>query len=280
MAVLCGWASIGETGNGRNNRPGDQTGREVKLGDWYYFGQKVVYRWKNRKLAERYASIIKAFCKNNHIGYDMNDRTTLFNLLEKHKWNYKKVDKNVETDCSQLVACAINCTIGKEVCNSGMWTGNINKQLMNSGYFTRYTAKKYLEDDDYLMVGDIINAPDHHVISCLGNGSKVKKTTTTKKKTETKTDSTKKSYTEVAKEVISGKWGNGIARKDKLKKAGYDPEKVQQKVNDLLNSKSTTQIAKEVIKGKWGNGAERKRRLIQAGYDYNAVQKKVNELSR
>ena len=171
MAVLCGWASIGETGNGRNNKAGDQTGREVKTGNWYQFGQKAVYRWKSRTNATRYAKIVKAFCNNNNIGYDMNDRTTLYNLLEKNKWDYTKVNKKVECDCSQLVACAINCTMGKAICSSGMWTGNINTQLMDSGLFDKLTASKYLDRSTYLKTGDIINAPDHHVISALENGS-------------------------------------------------------------------------------------------------------------
>lgn len=44
----------------------------------------------------------------------------------------------------------------------------------------------------------------------------------------------KKSITEIAKEVIAGKWGNGDDRKKKLEAAGYDPEAVQKKVNELL----------------------------------------------
>lgn len=48
------------------------------------------------------------------------------------------------------------------------------------------------------------------------------------------TVSTKKSITEIAKEVIAGKWGNGDARKKALTKAGYDYEAVQKKVNELL----------------------------------------------
>lgn len=45
---------------------------------------------------------------------------------------------------------------------------------------------------------------------------------------------TKKSVLEIAKEVIRGLWGNGTARRSKLKAAGYDPDEVQKKVNELL----------------------------------------------
>ena len=51
-----------------------------------------------------------------------------------------------------------------------------------------------------------------------------------KKKASTK----KKSINAVAKEVIAGKWGNGSERKKKLKKAGYDYNAVQKKVNQIL----------------------------------------------
>lgn len=44
----------------------------------------------------------------------------------------------------------------------------------------------------------------------------------------------KKSVTEIAKEVIAGKWGNGAERKEKLASAGYDYNSVQSEVNMML----------------------------------------------
>lgn len=44
----------------------------------------------------------------------------------------------------------------------------------------------------------------------------------------------KKSATEIAREVISGKWGNGEDRTNRLKSAGYDPVAVKKEVNRLL----------------------------------------------
>ena len=44
----------------------------------------------------------------------------------------------------------------------------------------------------------------------------------------------KKSVTEIAKEVIAGKWGVGSERKTALEKAGYDYNAVQSKVNELM----------------------------------------------
>lgn len=97
--------------------------------------------------------------------------------------------------------------------------------------------------------------------------------------------SSKKSVSEIAKEVIAGKWGNGDARKSAIKAAGYDYDAVQAEVNRQMKgtskaTKSVAEVAKEVVQGKWGNNPERKKKLEAAGYDYNAVQKKVNELCR
>lgn len=94
----------------------------------------------------------------------------------------------------------------------------------------------------------------------------------------------KKSIDLVAREVISGMWGNGQDRINRLTQAGYDYNVVQARANEILNPqpqlKSIDEVAKEVIRGKWGNEAERKNRLAQAGYDYNAVQKRVNQLMK
>ena len=42
-----------------------------------------------------------------------------------------------------------------------------------------------------------------------------------------------KSLDDIAKEVIAGKWGFWPFRSSNLKKAGYDPEAVQDRINEL-----------------------------------------------
>ena len=95
----------------------------------------------------------------------------------------------------------------------------------------------------------------------------------------------KKSVSEIAKEVIAGKWGNGDARKSAIKAAGYDYDAVQAEVNKQLKgspkaTKSVTEVANEVIQGKWGNNPERRKKLEAAGYNYSKVQAEVNRLMR
>lgn len=99
-----------------------------------------------------------------------------------------------------------------------------------------------------------------------------------------------KSIEDIAKEVLTGKWGNGADRQKRLTDAGYNYQNIQKKVNELLTGKSSNpntnssktieELAKEVIAGKWGNGSDRKNRLTKAGYNYSEIQKKVNELLR
>lgn len=172
MSVLCGWASCDENGKLSGGKAGDQTNREVKLGNCYNFKQTEVLRWKSETYAKKYARIVKALCENKCVGYDQSQRTSLFNELKKLNWDYTKLTKNVECDCSELVACAVNCTLGKEEVPSYMYTGNLATLLMSTDYFKRLTTMKYVANDDYLVVGDIINAPHRHVISALENGAK------------------------------------------------------------------------------------------------------------
>ena len=46
------------------------------------------------------------------------------------------------------------------------------------------------------------------------------------------------SYTDLAKEVISGKWGNGETRKKRLEAAGYDYNAAQSAVNAILSGRA------------------------------------------
>lgn len=62
----------------------------------------------------------------------------------------------------------------------------------------------------------------------------------------------KKSVDELANEVIAGKWGNGVDRKNALTNAGYDYSAVQARVNEILgivnNSSTTDNIQYYIVK--------------------------------
>ena len=89
---------------------------------------------------------------------------------------------------------------------------------------------------------------------------------------------------EIVRQVIRGEWGVGQERIKQLTDAGYNAERIQEKVNLALqgsqinDTKTIDTLAYEVIQGDWGNGEERKERLEAAGYDYDTVQQRVNEI--
>lgn len=103
---------------------------------------------------------------------------------------------------------------------------------------------------------------------------------------KTSVSTTRKSVNTLAKEVLADKWGSGVDRKRRLTKAGYDYNKVQARVNKLVNASQLSEdkiinaVAHEVISGKYGNEPERSEKLKAAGYDPNKIQKRVNELMK
>lgn len=60
---------------------------------------------------------------------------------------------------------------------------------------------------------------------------------------------TKKSVNQLAVEVLAGQWGNGIVRKAKLMKEGYDYNAVQKRVDEIIAQRKETKKPHIVVKG-------------------------------
>lgn len=92
----------------------------------------------------------------------------------------------------------------------------------------------------------------------------------------------KKTAEQVAQDIANGRgdWGNNPERARKLKSAGYDPEFIQGRVNQILGGgsrKTVKQLADEVERGLHGTGDARKKSL---GSRYNEVQAEINRRYR
>lgn len=116
---LFAWASISEKGT-VNGTPGDQTGSEVKIGNYYYFGQDLVVRFKSVLRGRKAAEIAKKLANNKAIGYGQSDRAGLFNLAKKCNWEFDVLlkalnAKKVNVDCSSFCATVINLAFGREI---------------------------------------------------------------------------------------------------------------------------------------------------------------------
>lgn len=95
-------------------------------------------------------------------------------------------------------------------------------------------------------------------------------------------------YKRYASEVISGKYGNGTDRKNKLMVLNIDYNYCQSIVNEMVNNSTETakttakakynKIANDIIKGKYGNGEKRFTNLKNANYDYTYTQMLVNNI--
>lgn len=216
---------------------------------------------------------------------------------------YDQTNRNgPDYDCSSLVATALY-NAGFTV-NPSSWTGNLEEQLRKCGFGDCSKPWK---------AGDIHLSTLNHVNMSI-NESQIAEATINEKGTvscgqagdQTGNEIRIANYYEysggwdrhlryygengeepsgdtlyvIAKDVIRGKYGNGVERTANLLKAGYKPEVIQGYVNRMLAGqyKNVEDVAREVIAGKWGVGISRKKALESAGYCYDEVQSVVNRM--
>lgn len=169
-SIVCGWASQSEHGTA-NGKKGDQTGKEVKTGYYYQFGQTGIIRMKNKKKRKIAAKAMLKMCNNNNIGYGQNDRMSLYNECERIGWKVSRISeiRKCNTDCSMTVACAYNFAYRKSMIPSTVYTGNLKRCTVQA--FPRFfqwveirTIKNLSKD---LRVADAPVKEGHHTIMVL-----------------------------------------------------------------------------------------------------------------
>ncbi len=221
--VTIGHASISENGS-INGKRGDQTKKEVCLRDWYNKPWNVVIRFFDPDMQEKVAYAVERAAANDHIGYSHNDRNSLLGAVRKFGYDPGVVTVDVNTDCSALVTVAcIYAGIAECALVRGgncATTRTLKKLLTDTGEVQCFTTSDYTQKPDKLKRGDILLKEGSHVAVVI------------------KSDAPKKSVEEVAREVLSGKWGNGLERKKNLETAGYNYSEVQKKVSELIHGKS------------------------------------------
>lgn len=238
---------------------------------------------------ENYVKWLEMIAKDDSHGYDQKER------------------QGVDYDCSSFVANGLH-QAGFSVAPTS-YTGNLYAQLLRNGF-------QLIHDVNDRKRGDIFLTPYQHVVTCVDSKNIVhasineKGTVTGGKKGDqtgkeicvTKfyipdygwtyhfryTVPNEYNYTsvdEIALMVIAGKFGTGATRKKNIESLGYNYDKVQKRVNELLKNKkvvptgkTSRDVAVEVIRGKWGNGAARTKALKDAGYNPTEVQMYVNML--
>lgn len=162
---------------------------------------------------------------------------------------------------------------------SGDRRGSVNYRLVELGFGTN------AKDVDVMT-----NKTDQYakeLVKAILNTSKVESNETKPAKPKPK-----QSSEQVARAISKGLggWGNNPERARKLKAAGYNPDAIQRRVNDILKEstptvsvpkkKSSEEVAQEIAKGTggWGNNPDRAAKLRRQGYDASSIQNRVNEI--
>lgn len=153
MTKYCVAARIDERGKAVGGRAGDQSGSELNChtlagtGAWTYILRPPA-KAKETMIKQAYNA-----AKNNHIGYDQNQRTTLYTQAKAKKWDLSKITADCECDCSSLIAVLCNCA-GLAV-SKDMYTGNQVSAMTAKGF----TKLSYAESK--LQPGDVIWRKGH-----------------------------------------------------------------------------------------------------------------------
>ena len=216
--TIIGSARIDERGKASGGTPGDQkqTGTpdrkgEVSLQDFYVSPKGwVILRPKSVAYATGIAEAMLKACSNPMVGYDQARRLDILT---------DGIGSRIPTscDCSSLVRACVREGTGKDPGN--FTTANEAAKLMATGLFTQITY----QPGTPLKTGDILatKTKGHTVVVVDGDPDK--------------------SIQELALEVLAGKWGNGMDRKNRLHAAGYDYAAVQAEVNRILQAEKPAQ---------------------------------------
>jgi len=213
-----GHASIDEHKKISGGKAGDQTGKEVCIREYYDKNWDYVIRPKDRNLAERQALACEIMCNDRHIGYDQMNRNDLIALLESLKWDYTKINRDTECDCSSfMTACGLCGGAKIDYRGNAPTTRSMVTRFRASGFYdiVPFVSKKH----NNLKRGDILVKQGSHTVMVLDDYLQ---------------NISSKSIEEVAREVIAHKWGDGNDRRQRLEAAGYNFREVQDKVNELL----------------------------------------------
>ena len=238
MIYSCG-AHIDSIGGISGDIAGDQTGSEVSVTQYYNAPWSGVLRYcgkKRKRVRNRIMKCAYRLARSNKVGYDQSERQSLYNQLSRYNWRLRKLGKVTycETDCSAFVGCCVNVAMVPlkltTPINPYIWTGNEREELQKRG-FKWVTSGINFTTGEGLLPGDVLfvhNEIRQHTEIFFGNEPSGQLYSIS--------SSTQKTVDEVVNDVIAGAYGDGDERIRRLKKAGYDPEEVQRRVNELWNS--------------------------------------------
>ena len=162
--VTIGHFVCDENGHSKGGKPGDQSGKEGRFQEWYNSGKgwEDVFRAKDKEIRKKIAENMIELVENPHVGYNQDARTTLDREAKKVDYDFKKIDVDCDTDCSQATA---ECIIGAGIpISPDMYTGNEKQLIEKTGQFKTYDGKSYIDSPQKLKVGDILFKIGHSAV--------------------------------------------------------------------------------------------------------------------
>lgn len=207
------------------------------------------------------------------IGYKETGKniTKYAKYIDKNFPNFYNTAKQGAEWCDLFVdyCVLVNCADDKEAeyvlcqpaksCGAGCsFSYDYYKKAGRAGKEAKIGAQVFFGSDKPKHTGIVVEIHDDSFVSVEGNSDDMVKRHTYKKNSskiygfgypryteapaeqpEKPAETPFKSVSEIADEVIAGKWGNGVERKNRLKEAGYNPDEVQAEVNRKLKVNST-----------------------------------------
>lgn len=163
-------AGLNEWGGTHGGQPGNQLRTEGNLDgelnvcEWYNKPWEYLIRPKDPKKAAIMAKTAYECVKNKKVGYNQNNRQSLYWQMKGTNWDASKVGF-CDTDCSALWCVTANAA-GIPI-DPVCWTGILVDLARQSGEFEIITDKKYLTSTKLLKKGDALIKPGSHVVNVI-----------------------------------------------------------------------------------------------------------------
>lgn len=168
MSAKIGHAVVDENGAARGGKPGDQTGKEIRVQEWYKRdgGWDAYIECTDEALADRAARNMEEICGNDNFGYDQTDRSTGYKAILA-AGSIDEAEPS-EFDCSSLIDAAY-LLAGLEVERG--YTGNLERRYLATGKFRVYLDAAHTESSALAKRGGLYLTAGKHVAMVLTDGN-------------------------------------------------------------------------------------------------------------
>lgn len=169
-------SSIDENHHARGGKAGDQTGREVCTRSWYSKPWGMVLRYRDAAVAKKARDIAIKLANSNLVGYDQNERNSLYKQLECNGWDVDKYIRSgvkTECDCSSFVYACYCCVIAEVRGLANAPTTVTSRNFYKAHGFEVLLSSEYTTSASRLLPGDLLNKSGSHIVMFAGTNVRV-----------------------------------------------------------------------------------------------------------